>query len=323
QALSADSSLRVLALGGEPCPAPSVLRSWRGEGNSTRIYNLYGTTEVSCWATCHQLHLDTMSSEAVPLGSALMDTLVELRDEDGKKIAQGEGQVFIGGQDRVCFLGEEVLAAKGTMRGTGDWAELRDGHLYYLGRRDRLVKRHGQQLHLDALHKMVQSLPQVQMCAVTLSQAQRLVAFVVPSSCADSAPSCGKVRREIIGGLSQVLPAYSMPDSIILLPALPLTAHGKVNMADLLQEYERQRVLLISHDALGDWDTLRELLQKLWREALSLDDDDAPVAMDSHFLLSGETHSAPYVSVMTSLWHWAWLCQGYWRSSSVAPSPTS
>ncbi|XP_064190072.1 beta-alanine-activating enzyme isoform X2 [Anguilla rostrata] len=297
--LCAASSLRILALGGEACPPVSVLRGWRGEGNSTRFFNLYGTTEVSCWATCYKLHLDTMSLGSVPLGSVLMGTVVEVRGEDGRVITCGEGQVFIGGEDRVCFLGDEVAVAKGTMRSTGDWVELRDSHLYYLGRRDRLVKRHGQRLHLDALHQVLQSLPQVEVCAVTLCEGHRLVAFVVPSSGDPTpsprgptpsprghTPSSGELQREILGMLSQLLPPYSIPDTIMLLPALPLTSHGKVNMGDLLQVYERQRAVLMSHDALGDRDTLRELLQKLWKEVLSLS-ADTPVAMDSHFLLSG------------------------------------
>lgn len=44
-----------------------------------------------------------------------------------------------------------MTAAKGVMRATGDWVMVHNLHLYYLGRKDRLVKRHGQMLHLDAL----------------------------------------------------------------------------------------------------------------------------------------------------------------------------
>ncbi|KAI1888694.1 hypothetical protein AGOR_G00171370 [Albula goreensis] len=284
--LSGSSTLRVLALGGEPCPPLSVLRSWRAEGNSTRIFNLYGITEVSCWATCYELHLENMNLDSVPLGSALRDTVVEVRGEDGAVVTQGDGQIFIGGQ-RVCFLGTEMTVAKGTMRGTGDWVQVRDSHLYYLGRRDRLVKRHGQKLHLDALHQVLESLPQVEMCAVTLWEGKRVVAFVVPtSSSEDPVPSSGALKREILAGLSGLLPSHCVPDSILLLPELPLTSHGKVNMRKLLQVYERQRAPLISQDALGKRDTLRKHLQILWREALSFC-DDVLVSEDSRFLLSG------------------------------------
>lgn len=53
--LSATTSLRVLALGGEAFPSLTVLRSWRGEGNKTQIFNVYGITEVSSWATIYRI----------------------------------------------------------------------------------------------------------------------------------------------------------------------------------------------------------------------------------------------------------------------------
>lgn len=53
--LSEASPLRVLALGGEACPPLSLLRSWRQQGNVTRVFNLYGITEVSCWASCYEI----------------------------------------------------------------------------------------------------------------------------------------------------------------------------------------------------------------------------------------------------------------------------
>ncbi|KAG7488869.1 hypothetical protein MATL_G00038990 [Megalops atlanticus] len=308
--LCTSSSLRVLALGGEVCPSVPVLRSWREEGNSTRIFNLYGTTEVSCWATCYQLQLEAGNDVSVPLGTPLMGTVIEVRDERGGVVTHGSGQVFIGGHERVCLVGDEVAVAPGTMRSTGDWVEVRGSHLYYLGRRDRLVKRHGQQLHLDALQQMLECLPQVEACAVSLYEGQRLLAFVVPASpsrdlqrdpsSSDPAPSSSdptpssndlappprSLQTEILGRLSQLLPSHGIPDTILLVLALPLSSHGKVAMDELIQVYERRRACHVSHDPLGDKDALRQHLQMLWKEALALD-GSAEVGEEAHFLLSG------------------------------------
>uniref|UniRef100_A0A8C8M6F4 Carrier domain-containing protein n=1 Tax=Oncorhynchus tshawytscha TaxID=74940 RepID=A0A8C8M6F4_ONCTS len=258
EVLSAGSSLRVLALGGEACPSLALLRSWRQQGNCTHIYNIYGITEVSCWACCYHLpesllQSTDMAESSVPLGPPLMETTVELRDEDGCVITQGEGQVFIGGLDRVCLLDDEVTVAPGTMRSTGDWVQMRDTHLYFLGRRDRLVKRHGQRLHLDTLQQVT--------CSTGLQKA-------------------------ILHRLSQVLPSHSVPDTLVLVPALPLSSHGKVSMGELMKIYQRQRAGSESHSALGDMETLRERLQSLWRETLGLTEDKA-IQEDSNFLLSG------------------------------------
>lgn len=61
--LSASTSLRVLALGGEAFPALNVLRSWKDRGNKTHVFNLYGITEVSSWATCYRIPEEVLSSD--------------------------------------------------------------------------------------------------------------------------------------------------------------------------------------------------------------------------------------------------------------------
>uniref|UniRef100_A0A3Q4G5B4 Aminoadipate-semialdehyde dehydrogenase n=1 Tax=Neolamprologus brichardi TaxID=32507 RepID=A0A3Q4G5B4_NEOBR len=283
--LSCGSSLRVLALGGEACPSPALLESWRHEDNKTKIYNIYGITEVSCWASCYRipesyLTLQTSHStvSAVPLGTPLMGTVVEVRDERGCVVSEGEGQIFIGGEDRVCLLDDEDTVVPGTMRATGDWVNVKDGQLHYLGRRDRLIKRNGKRVNLDSLQQVLLSLPQVEACAVGLHQGFRLLAFVV------SGGADGDLKKLILSQLSLLLPAHSVPDTLVLVPALCLTAHGKVNMEALVRVYEKQRQCLESSQR--NRSELRQILQTLWRDTLNLAVD---VAIDekSKFLFSG------------------------------------
>ncbi|XP_046692621.1 beta-alanine-activating enzyme isoform X4 [Silurus meridionalis] len=302
EVLSAGSLLRVLALGGEVCPSLFVLNSWKQAGNKTEIYNLYGTTEVSCWACYYKIPDDLLSSEhmergSVPLGESLMDTTVEVRDENGQLVTEGEGQVFIGGQERVCLLDDETVTTTGkrVMRATGDWVQVQNSHLYYLGRKDRLVKRHGQVLHLDALQQAMESLPQVEAGVVGLHESNRLLAFVVPtvgtrptssehngnqeqhvplSSSKDSEDLCVSSRaleREVLQGLSQLVPSHSIPDTVLLIPALPLTNHGKVAMEKLMRMYEGHKEGSGKYTILGDTDILRERLQAAWKVCWSSD----------------------------------------------------
>ena len=60
--LSAHTSLRVLALGGEAFPSLTILKSWRGKGNRTQIFNIYGITEVSSWATFYRIPEEILNS---------------------------------------------------------------------------------------------------------------------------------------------------------------------------------------------------------------------------------------------------------------------
>lgn len=54
----------------------------------------------------------------------------------------------------MCLLDEEEAAVAGTMRASGDWVEVRDAQMFFLGRRDRLVKRHGKRLNLDGVQQV-------------------------------------------------------------------------------------------------------------------------------------------------------------------------
>lgn len=108
------------------------------------------------------------------------------------------------------------------------------------------------------LPQLIVALPQVEACAVGLYNASRLLAFVAasgeqtasaqqreeksasaPSRRQDDLPSPvnhgkeeaggadGDLRRLIMKQLSALLPSYSIPDALVLVPALSLTPHGE------------------------------------------------------------------------------------------------
>lgn len=54
----------------------------------------------------------------------------------------------------MCLLDEEETIAPGTMRATGDWVNVKGEQLQYLGRRDRLIKRHGKRVNLDSVQQV-------------------------------------------------------------------------------------------------------------------------------------------------------------------------
>uniref|UniRef100_A0A8C4ZRG8 Aminoadipate-semialdehyde dehydrogenase n=1 Tax=Gadus morhua TaxID=8049 RepID=A0A8C4ZRG8_GADMO len=300
EVLSAGSSLRVLALGGEACPSLGLLRSWRQEGNRTQMYNVYGITEVSCWASCHQVPESLLKSShqaasSIPIGAPLLNTSVEVRDDWGCVITAGQGQLFIGGQERVCLIDDESTMVPGTMRATGDWVEMEGKHLHYLGRRDRLVKRNGQRVNLDTVQQVMMSLPQVESCAVGLFKGLRLVAFVVgdwgfledlPEDGSRSDAPIRVLHRVVLQQLSLLVPSASIPDSLVLVQALPLTAHGKVDMNALMKLYQQQREHLESVNSFENMAKLKQRLICLWQDSLGLP-EDAVVEDDSLFLFSG------------------------------------
>lgn len=56
-------------------------------------------------------------------------------------------------------------------------------------------------------------------CAVTWYQQEKLILFVLPKDDFE--------ERETLRELQKCLPAYAVPDEIVVIKALPLTSHGK------------------------------------------------------------------------------------------------
>lgn len=108
-----------------------------------------------------------------------------------------------------------------------------------------------------SLLQLILSLPQVEACAVVLHESSPLLAFVVASTSGDQRPALtsaersasaehrgdllspvkqrqeepggadGDLSRLILNQLSLLLPSYSVPDTLLLVPALCLTPHGE------------------------------------------------------------------------------------------------
>nr|KAF6391107.1 aminoadipate-semialdehyde dehydrogenase [Pipistrellus kuhlii] len=281
--LSASTSLRALALGGEAFPSLTVLKGWREVGNRTQIFNVYGITEVSSWATFYRIPEEILNSTLkcelpIQLGFPLLGTVVEVRDTSGFRIEEGTGQVFLGGRNRVCFLDGEVTVPLGTMRATGDFVTVKDGELFFLGRKDSQIKRHGKRLNIELVQQVAEGLQQVESCAVIWYNQEKLILFVVSKNVI--------VKNYIFKELETHLPSHAIPDELVLIDSLPFTSHGKIDVSELNKIYLNYTNLKSEHKLKGK-EELWGKLQHLWKSILSLSEDPLKVPDESLFLNSG------------------------------------
>jgi non-ribosomal peptide synthetase component F len=146
--LSGLTSVCHIVLGGECFPARLLLFPNR----KVQLWNIYGTTECSVWATLHKIDMD-QSVGPVFVGKPLGATLVEIRDQI----------LWIGGCQRICYLDDETEPL--LMRSTGDIAkEDQDGNIFIVGRETDQIKRFGQRVHLSEIGSIIDSLPYVSAC---------------------------------------------------------------------------------------------------------------------------------------------------------------
>jgi amino acid adenylation domain-containing protein len=273
------AALRTVIVAGEACPESLVLRH-RARLPGAGLYNEYGPTEATVWATLGTL----LPGVRVTIGRPIPGLAVHLLDRDLAPVPIGvAAEVFLGGPNLARgYLGwpeataERFLpdpAAGGTtapggrLYRTGDLARwLPDGRLDFLGRADHQVKIRGFRIEPGEVEAALERHPNVRQAAVLVrephpgSSARRLAGCFVPA---------GELTAdELHRFLADHLPAHMVPAELVSFPALPLLPNGKVDRAALAS-------LLPAADAprppsAPPADGLERRLAALWAELLGL-----------------------------------------------------
>ncbi|KAL5011810.1 hypothetical protein ScPMuIL_010361 [Solemya velum] len=276
--LGSATSLRVLALGGEKFPSISLLQQWRAPSNTTELFNLYGTTEVSCWACYHKVTKDDIYSERddIPLGSPLRGTEICVLNSNGSVVNLGEGQLHIGHRERVCCLDGAGSGERGVLiwRATGDCVEVRgDGSVVFVGRNDDQIKRNGRRINLQEIEKAVLNIG-LDTVPVLLVDDRLIV-------CAQSCDQPIAMETKVTNHLTAVLPSHYQPDVILILPSIPVTKHGKLDRTTIMEMAKHK---LGHHDDIN-YGSADSLIRKIWK--LLLNKKESTVDDDALFVYCG------------------------------------
>jgi thioesterase domain-containing protein len=147
---------------------------------------------------------------------------------------------------------------------TGDRVRYRrDGTIEFLGRTDNQVKIRGFRVGLEEVESAIAAHPAITACAVGASADPsaelRLTAYLSGAALSDEdIPAI----RDYLG---QTLPAYMVPTSFMILPALPMTPSGKVDRKKLPVPQ-----ILGAAEAAEPCDALEADLVSVWKTVLGL-----------------------------------------------------
>jgi benzoate-CoA ligase len=167
-------------------------------------------------------------------GKPVQGYTVELRDEQGAAVADGEiGDLWVSGPSAGLFYWNAREKTQSTFHGpwlkTGDKYRRTDGYYTYAGRNDDMLKISGQYVSPFEVESTLQEHPSVLECAVVgVSDSQGLTkcqAYVVLRGTA--APTQILVA-ELQTFVKQRLAPHKRPHLIEFLPDLPKTATGKI-----------------------------------------------------------------------------------------------
>ena len=232
-------SLRLVIASGEALPPELVRRLSSRLGAS--LHNLYGPTEAAIDVTAWRCGAREAHGR-VSIGRPIANLRTFVLDGGLRPVGIGvPGELFLGGTGvGRGYRGKPALTAErfvpdslsgepgARLYRTFDLARLRpDATLEFLGRTDHQVKIRGFRIELGEIETVLARSPEVQEAAV-LARAdgrggRRLVAYVVPR------PGAGPGWTGLRDFLRHELPEHMVPQEIVELPAMPLTASGKLD----------------------------------------------------------------------------------------------
>ncbi len=269
-------SLRVVRLGGDAVRREDVRLFQRHFHEPCRLRVSYGSSETGPIASHYIGATAPLPSGPVPVGRPYEGVEIRILDENGRETGPDEvGEITVRSWHlalgywrqesltRERFLPDPAGGAERICR-TGDLGQLRpDGLLVHLGRKDFQVKIRGNRVEVGEVEEALRALPGIEDAAVAASEGpdgeNRLVGYVVWRGKRGS-------TRELRAGLARTLPGYMVPSAFFSLPALPLTARGKVDRAALRPPAPEGATA--EGGVLGPRDDLERELVEIWEGLL-------------------------------------------------------
>jgi amino acid adenylation domain-containing protein len=235
-------SLRLAICCGESLPA-EYAAAWLSAHPGIPLVNLYGPTEAAIACTFHHVGVDAPmdADRAVPIGRPCRDTeiLILQQDSDAPAAANETGRLFICGS-QVCpgYWRRPELTARAfrpnpykmdfgaRMYDSGDLAYRDDrGVIHFVGRADSQIKFLGYRIELGDIEAALQRSPVVGEAAAVLLDGEppALIGVVATNGSGEVA------EEQLLDHCASMLPSYMVPQRVVVFPALPRNANGKID----------------------------------------------------------------------------------------------
>jgi amino acid adenylation domain-containing protein/non-ribosomal peptide synthase protein (TIGR01720 family) len=291
------ASLRWMIPTGESLP-PQLCNDWFSAYPDIPLLNAYGPTECSDDVTHYVMDRSSAAhSVHVPIGRPVANMRMYILDADQRPVPLGvPGELHIGGIGvSRGYLNQPGLTAErfipdpfGEGPGerlykSGDYTRyLEDGNIQFLGRMDHQVKIRGFRIELGEIEAALDQHEGVRENIAIAREDQpgdrRLVAYVVPRN--EDELTINALRNY----LAERLPEYLVPSIIVFLPAMPVTASGKIDR-DALPAPDTFRPLL-EEGFVAPRSIEEKLLAEVWSQVLSIKDVGVN---DNFFDLGGDS----------------------------------
>ena len=235
--------LHTIAFGSEVFPIKQF-KLWREALPNARFINLYGPTETTGICCYYEVDRQFGLDESMPIGRPFRNTEIILLDENDQIPAQGQqGEICIRGtrltlgyycnpektaeavvQNPRNKLYPELIYRTGDL---GKWNER--GELVFVSRKDYQIKHMGHRIELGEIEVNVNMMEGIQTsCCIYDKETDKIVLFFV-----------GDMElKDLVTILRNKLPRYMIPNKVLKLDTMPLTANGKLNRVELTKMFK-------------------------------------------------------------------------------------
>ncbi len=239
--------LHTIAFGSEVFPIRQF-NLWKQTLPNARFINLYGPTEatgMSCYYRADRLFAP---DEVIPIGRPFANTGLLLLTEQNQPAAPGEvGEICLRGTPLTMgyYNNPEQTAAAFVQNPlnphypeliyrTGDLGRMNpEGELIFISRKDYQIKHMGHRIELGEIEAHVNLIEGIaSACCVYDREKGKIILFYV-----GDCPG-----KELIVQLRQTLPRYMVPNRVVPLERMPLTANGKIDRVHLQKISQEGRV---------------------------------------------------------------------------------
>lgn len=212
------STLKWLVLGGETL-TPGLAKSILAYPN-IQLFNSYGPTETTIAVTSTQI----TSSASISIGKAHSNTQVMIFNE--RPLPWGDiGEIYVQGMN-VSPSVKTVMYQDKPFYPTGDLGyQDEHGVIYFIGRGDRTIKRHGVRIDLNWIDQKIQQHPSVIQVRSVFNQNQ-IISYVQTNPKADE----DIVRQHIFNTLSP----QHRPNRVVF--TQNITKEGKIETRDNIKK---------------------------------------------------------------------------------------
>ena len=238
--------LHTIAFGSEVFPIKQF-KLWRAALPEAKFTNLYGPTECTGMSCYYHVDRDFELDEAIPVGRPFHNTQILLLNDQNKLAQNGEvGEICIRGtcltlgyyhnfektnevfvQNPLNDRYPELIYRTGDL---GKWNER--GELVFVSRKDYQIKHMGHRIELGEIEVNVNMMERIHMsCCIYDKASDKIVLYFVGDM----------EMKDLVTVLRDKLPRYMIPNKVIKLETMPLTANGKLDRVALKNQFEASK----------------------------------------------------------------------------------